>query len=103
MDSFGSRFQIGYEVRDGDQVTEIVEQKDATPAQAEIAEINSGVYAFDAEVLADGLARLSTDNAQGELYLTDVLGGVALGVAIWSIIGTLALVAGYVRHNNRVA
>ena len=36
-------------------------------------------------------------------YLTDVLGGVALGVAIWSIIGTLALVAGYVRHNDRVA
>jgi bifunctional UDP-N-acetylglucosamine pyrophosphorylase/glucosamine-1-phosphate N-acetyltransferase len=37
-------------------------------------EINSGVYAFDAAVLADGLARLSTHNAQGERYLTDVLG-----------------------------
>jgi bifunctional UDP-N-acetylglucosamine pyrophosphorylase / glucosamine-1-phosphate N-acetyltransferase len=57
----------------GGQVTGIVEQKDATPAQAEIAEINSGVYAFDAAVLTDALQRLSTDNAQGELYLTDVL------------------------------
>ncbi|MFR9730031.1 bifunctional UDP-N-acetylglucosamine diphosphorylase/glucosamine-1-phosphate N-acetyltransferase GlmU [Saccharopolyspora sp. MS10] len=55
------------------QVTGIVEQKDATGAQAEIQEINSGVYAFDAAVLSDALERLSTDNAQGELYLTDVL------------------------------
>ena len=55
------------------QVTGIVEQKDATDEQAEITEINSGVYAFDAGVLADALSRLSTDNSQGELYLTDVL------------------------------
>ena len=33
-------------------------------------------------------------------YLTDVLGGAALGVALWSLLGTLALVAGYVRHNG---
>lgn len=61
-------------VRDGSgQVTGIVEQKDATAEQAAIDEINSGVYAFDAAVLSEALARLSTDNAQGELYLTDVL------------------------------
>ncbi|QWF81975.1 bifunctional UDP-N-acetylglucosamine diphosphorylase/glucosamine-1-phosphate N-acetyltransferase GlmU [Amycolatopsis sp. CA-230715] len=62
-------------LRDADgAVTGIVEQKDGTPEQLEITEINSGVYAFDAAVLTDGLSRLSTDNAQGELYLTDVLG-----------------------------
>jgi bifunctional UDP-N-acetylglucosamine pyrophosphorylase/glucosamine-1-phosphate N-acetyltransferase len=62
-------------VRDASgEVTAIVEQKDASEAQLDIAEINSGVYAFDAAVLVDGLSRLSTDNAQGELYLTDVLG-----------------------------
>ncbi|MCP2168761.1 bifunctional UDP-N-acetylglucosamine diphosphorylase/glucosamine-1-phosphate N-acetyltransferase GlmU [Goodfellowiella coeruleoviolacea] len=55
-------------------VREIVEQKDATPEQLAVTEINSGVYAFDAAVLAAGLTQLSTDNAQGELYLTDVLG-----------------------------
>ncbi|MBE9373901.1 bifunctional UDP-N-acetylglucosamine diphosphorylase/glucosamine-1-phosphate N-acetyltransferase GlmU [Saccharopolyspora sp. HNM0983] len=55
------------------EVTGIVEQKDADDAQAAITEINSGVYAFDRAVLADALDRLSTDNAQGELYLTDVL------------------------------
>ncbi|MFC4002761.1 bifunctional UDP-N-acetylglucosamine diphosphorylase/glucosamine-1-phosphate N-acetyltransferase GlmU [Prauserella oleivorans] len=62
-------------VRDADgTVTGIVEHKDATDEQRGIREINSGVYAFDAAVLAAGLSRLSTDNAQGELYLTDVLG-----------------------------
>ena len=61
-------------VRDADgTVAAIVEQKDATPEQVAITEINSGVYAFDAAVLADALGRLSTDNAQGEQYLTDVL------------------------------
>ncbi|CAM4157385.1 bifunctional UDP-N-acetylglucosamine diphosphorylase/glucosamine-1-phosphate N-acetyltransferase GlmU [Kibdelosporangium persicum] len=62
-------------VRDSDgAVTAIVEHKDADEDQLTITEINSGIYAFDAEVLVDGLSRLSTDNAQGELYLTDVLG-----------------------------
>lgn len=61
-------------VRSADgSVEAIVEQKDATPGQAAIREINSGVYAFDAAVLTDALGRLSTDNAQGEQYLTDVL------------------------------
>jgi bifunctional UDP-N-acetylglucosamine pyrophosphorylase / glucosamine-1-phosphate N-acetyltransferase len=55
-------------------VTGIVEHKDATEEQWEIAEINSGIYAFDAAVLADGLARLRPHNAQSELYLTDLVG-----------------------------
>ena len=62
-------------IRDADgAVTAIVEQRDATDEQRAIAEINSGIYAFDARVLIDALGRLGTDNAQGELYLTDVLG-----------------------------
>lgn len=60
-------------IRDGDQVQGIVEHKDATEAQRAIDEINSGIYVFDAAVLRDGLASLTTDNAQGEQYLTDVL------------------------------
>ncbi|ADB34713.1 UDP-N-acetylglucosamine pyrophosphorylase [Kribbella flavida DSM 17836] len=54
-------------------VAGIVEHKDATPEQRQIDEINAGIYAFDAATLRDGLSRLTTDNAQGELYLTDVL------------------------------
>jgi bifunctional UDP-N-acetylglucosamine pyrophosphorylase/glucosamine-1-phosphate N-acetyltransferase len=62
-------------IRDADgAVVEIVEHRDASPEQLEIAEINSGIYAFDAAVLTDGLSRITAHNAQGELYLTDVLG-----------------------------
>ncbi|WP_327588726.1 bifunctional UDP-N-acetylglucosamine diphosphorylase/glucosamine-1-phosphate N-acetyltransferase GlmU [Nonomuraea sp. NBC_00507] len=61
-------------IRDGNgAVLEIVEEKDATPEQRAIKEMNSGIYAFDGELLADGVKRVSTDNAQGEEYLTDVL------------------------------
>ena len=59
---------------DDGTVTGVVEQKDATAEQLAVKEANSGVYAFDAAVLRQGLARLETDNAQGELYLTDVVG-----------------------------
>jgi bifunctional UDP-N-acetylglucosamine pyrophosphorylase/glucosamine-1-phosphate N-acetyltransferase len=55
-------------------VAAVVEQKDATPDQRAVREINSGVYAFEAEPLVAALQRLSTDNAQGEEYLTDVVG-----------------------------
>jgi len=57
----------------GGGILGIVEQKDASATVQQIREINSGIYAFDARVLRDGLARLTTDNAQGELYLTDVV------------------------------
>jgi bifunctional UDP-N-acetylglucosamine pyrophosphorylase/glucosamine-1-phosphate N-acetyltransferase len=61
-------------IREGDSVVGIVEQKDATPEQAAIREVNSGVFAFDAKVLRDALSRLNRNNKQGEEYLTDVLG-----------------------------
>ena len=57
----------------GGDVEGIVEQKDATPDQVAITEINSGIYAFDAQVLQQALGKVGTDNAQGEKYLTDVL------------------------------
>jgi bifunctional UDP-N-acetylglucosamine pyrophosphorylase/glucosamine-1-phosphate N-acetyltransferase len=59
---------------DDDTVSAIVEHRDATAEQRDIGEINSGIYAFDASVLADGLSRLKPQNAQGELYLTDLVG-----------------------------
>ncbi len=58
----------------GGRVVGVVEQRDATAEQLAIAEVNSGVYAFDGKLLADALSRLTPHNAQGELYLTDVLG-----------------------------
>ncbi|MFF7102487.1 bifunctional UDP-N-acetylglucosamine diphosphorylase/glucosamine-1-phosphate N-acetyltransferase GlmU [Streptomyces nigra] len=63
-------------VRDGASgaVTAIVEHKDASESQRAIREINSGVFAFDGQLLADALGKVRTDNSQGEEYLTDVLG-----------------------------
>jgi bifunctional UDP-N-acetylglucosamine pyrophosphorylase/glucosamine-1-phosphate N-acetyltransferase len=55
-------------------VERVVEQKDASADELAIREFNSGVYAFDAAALRDALGRLDTSNAQGELYLTDVIG-----------------------------
>ena len=52
----------------------IVEEKDATEEERSIVEINSGVYAFDGVKLFDAIAKLDNSNAQGELYLTDVIG-----------------------------
>lgn len=56
-----------------DSVAAIVEHRDATVEQQAITEINSGVYAFDAKLLGQALARITTDNGQGEEYLTDTV------------------------------
>ncbi|MEX0913765.1 MAG: bifunctional UDP-N-acetylglucosamine diphosphorylase/glucosamine-1-phosphate N-acetyltransferase GlmU [Demequina sp.] len=65
----------GRVVRDQDtsDVLAIVEHKDATEAQRAITEINSGTYVFDAAQLRTALEQVNRDNAQGEMYLTDVI------------------------------
>ncbi|MGY1849368.1 MULTISPECIES: bifunctional UDP-N-acetylglucosamine diphosphorylase/glucosamine-1-phosphate N-acetyltransferase GlmU [unclassified Blastococcus] len=66
---------LGRIVRDADgRVRAIVEQRDATPEQRAIREINAGVYVGDAAVLRSSLGRIDAGNDQGELYVTDVLG-----------------------------
>ena len=55
-------------------VTAIREDGDADEAERAIREVNSGILAVDAGFLADAVAGLDTDNAQGELYLTDIVG-----------------------------
>jgi len=57
-----------------DGFEQIVEHRDASDDQLLLTEVNSGVYAFDAKLLRESLAKLTTDNSQGEQYLTDVLG-----------------------------
>ncbi|MCL9793977.1 bifunctional UDP-N-acetylglucosamine diphosphorylase/glucosamine-1-phosphate N-acetyltransferase GlmU [Frankia sp. AgKG'84/4] len=59
---------------DAGRVRGIIEQRDADAATAAIREINTGVYAFRAGPLQAALTRLTTENAQGEEYLTDVVG-----------------------------
>lgn len=52
----------------------IVEHADATERQKEVHTINSGIYCVKKAFLADSLKKINTDNAQGELYLTDIIG-----------------------------
>ncbi|GAA0739002.1 bifunctional UDP-N-acetylglucosamine diphosphorylase/glucosamine-1-phosphate N-acetyltransferase GlmU [Dactylosporangium roseum] len=61
----------------GGEFAAIVEERDATPEQRAIREINSGAYVFEAAALREMLGKLSTDNDQGEEYLTDVIGMLA--------------------------
>lgn len=67
-------FGYGRIKRDENGISGIVEQKDCTPDEALIDEINSGCYWFKADDLLSALPRLETNNAQGEYYLTDTLG-----------------------------
>jgi len=62
--------------KDG-RVKRIVEVKDADQQTLAIKEINVGLYCFDARTLLAALSRLKNDNAQGEFYLTDVIGLIA--------------------------
>lgn len=60
-------------VRDDDAICAIVEQKDATPDQLSICEVNTGILAVPASKLKKWLPELSSNNAQGEYYLTDII------------------------------
>src|SRR6476661_210420 len=95
-------------------VTGIREHKDASEAERAIREVNSGIYAFDAAVLRDALAHVTTENAQGEKYLTDVLslaraaGGRVAAVVTedrWQVEGAndrVQLSALGAEHNRRI-
>jgi len=68
------RLPYGRVVRDGHgAVRRIVEERDATEEERAIRELNASVYVFRAADLAWALERLDTENAQGELYLTDTV------------------------------
>lgn len=61
-------------VRDeGGNIEGIVEEKDTTPEQKKIKEINAGIYCFDIEALLKALEKVTPNNKQGEYYITDVI------------------------------
>lgn len=67
-------------------VISIVEEKDATPEIREISEVNTGILLSSTEQLRLWLSRLRTDNAQGEYYLTDIVGmAVEAGVVVHTV------------------
>jgi bifunctional UDP-N-acetylglucosamine pyrophosphorylase / glucosamine-1-phosphate N-acetyltransferase len=86
--------------RPGGEVEAIVEHRDATDEQRAVAEINTSVYAFESGPLRDALSRLSSANAQGEEYLTDVVGlFVAAGLTVGALTSAAVETAGV---NDRV-
>jgi bifunctional UDP-N-acetylglucosamine pyrophosphorylase/glucosamine-1-phosphate N-acetyltransferase len=71
----------------GDRVARVVEQADATPDELDIDEVNTSIYVFRRSVLAPALRRLTPDNAQGEYYLTDIVGVLHdAGYAVTSVV-----------------
>ena len=60
-------------VRSGERIARIVEERDATPAERHIREINSGIYAFALEGLFDAVRAIASENAQREYYLPDLV------------------------------
>ena len=60
-------------IRDGEQILQIVEEKDASEAQRQVTEINAGTYLFDTEFVLSALKGLNKNNSQGEYYLTDIV------------------------------
>ena len=79
-----------------EKVTRIVEQKDATPEQRAICEVNTGILAAPTHLLRSWLALLGNNNAQGEYYLTDIVAmAVAQGIEVsttqpahaWEVMG----------------
>lgn len=65
-------FGYGRIIKEGENLLKIVEEKDATPDERKIKEINTGTYCFKGSALRDALLKITTQNAQGEYYLTEV-------------------------------
>jgi bifunctional UDP-N-acetylglucosamine pyrophosphorylase/glucosamine-1-phosphate N-acetyltransferase len=66
-------FGYGRVVRSKGGITRIVEEKDATPAQKKIIEVNAGIYCFEQKFLLEALKSIGNKNAQGEYYLPDTI------------------------------
>src|SRR5688572_23301236 len=67
-------YGYGRIVRTDGRIARIVEERDASPEERKIREINSGIYAFDVAPLWEALRGIASQNAQGEFYLTDLIG-----------------------------
>src|SRR5688572_20400677 len=66
-------YGYGRIIRTAGRIARIVEERDASPTERQVREINSGIYAFDLSPLFDALRAIAAANAQGEYYLTDLI------------------------------
>lgn len=71
------------------ELTRIVEEADATHDEKSISTVNSGIYCVTKDFLSASLKKISPDNAQGEFYLTDIIGvGYSMGKHIGVLVGS---------------
>lgn len=70
---FDDPTNYGRIVRDGDKLSSIIEEKDASPAQKKIKEVNAGIYCLNWKKVKPAFSQLTSNNAQGEYYLTDII------------------------------
>ena len=70
---FDDPTNYGRIVRQGDKLSSIVEEKDATPEQKAIKEVNAGIYCLNWTKIKPAFSQLTSNNAQGEYYLTDII------------------------------
>lgn len=70
---FDNPTNYGRIVRDGEKLASIVEEKDASPAQKKIREVNAGIYLLNWQKVKAAFSQLKSNNAQGEYYLTDII------------------------------
>lgn len=70
---FDDPTNYGRIVRDGDKLASIVEEKDATTEQKAIKEVNAGIYCLNWSKIKPAFSQLTSNNAQGEYYLTDII------------------------------
>jgi bifunctional UDP-N-acetylglucosamine pyrophosphorylase/glucosamine-1-phosphate N-acetyltransferase len=84
-------FGYGRILRTGGDIARIVEERDASPEERDIKEINSGIYAIELDGLFDALRSVGAENAQGEYYLPDLVAVYrrqGKAVATWTISNT---------------
>ena len=67
-------YGYGRIIRSEGRISKIVEERDGSPAERAVKEINAGIYAFDLAPLFEALRSIASQNAQGEFYLTDLVG-----------------------------
>ena len=91
---FENPINYGRIIRNSNCVEAIVEEKDATPEQKAIKEVNAGIYCLDWQKIKPAFSQLKTNNAQGEYYLTDIIK--------WAGVNNLKVNAYTLKDNNEI-
>jgi len=91
---FDDPTNYGRIIRDGEKLNSIVEEKDASQAQKKIREVNAGIYCLNWQKIKPAFSQLTSNNSQGEYYLTDIIS--------WAVKGGLNTNAYILKNNEEI-